>query len=112
MTLPLEAASSWSPAPAGGSRSAPGSPAAWSPTAPLVLHSWSPHDAEQPWGADEGGVEALVEECARPAGPSSTCEDLGRPGGAARARRRRARVRAVDAVVANHGAAPRRTWSS
>lgn len=28
----------------------------------LVIHSWSPHDAEQPWGADPGGAEALVEE--------------------------------------------------
>ena len=30
--------------------------------ATVLLHSWSPHDAEQPWGADEGGVEALVDE--------------------------------------------------
>lgn len=30
--------------------------------ASVLLHSWSPHDAEQPWGADEGGPEALVEE--------------------------------------------------
>ena len=30
--------------------------------ASVLLHSWSPHDAEQPWGADEGGVEALLEE--------------------------------------------------
>jgi 3-oxoacyl-[acyl-carrier protein] reductase len=28
----------------------------------VLLQSWSPHDAEQPWGADVGGVEALVEE--------------------------------------------------
>jgi 3-oxoacyl-[acyl-carrier protein] reductase len=28
----------------------------------LLLHSWSPHDAEQRWGADAGGVEALVDE--------------------------------------------------
>ena len=26
----------------------------------LVIHSWSPHDSEQPWGADEGGVPAIV----------------------------------------------------
>jgi 3-oxoacyl-[acyl-carrier protein] reductase len=30
--------------------------------AAVLLHSWSPHDAEQPWGADPGGAEALVEE--------------------------------------------------
>ena len=28
----------------------------------VLLHSWAPHDAEQPWGADPGGPEALVEE--------------------------------------------------
>ena len=28
----------------------------------VMLHSWSPHDAEQPWGADPGGSEALLEE--------------------------------------------------
>lgn len=27
-----------------------------------MLHSWAPHDEEQPWGADAGGVEALVNE--------------------------------------------------
>jgi len=30
--------------------------------ASVLLHSWSPHDTEQPWGADPGGAEALVEE--------------------------------------------------
>ena len=30
--------------------------------ASVMLHSWSPHDEEQIWGADRGGVEALVEE--------------------------------------------------
>jgi 3-oxoacyl-[acyl-carrier protein] reductase len=30
--------------------------------AAVLLHSWSPHDAEQPWGADSGGPEALVDE--------------------------------------------------
>ncbi|WP_199522121.1 SDR family oxidoreductase [Geodermatophilus marinus] len=30
--------------------------------AAVLLHSWSPHDAEQPWGADPGGAEALVAE--------------------------------------------------
>lgn len=28
--------------------------------AAVLLHSWSPHDEEQPWGADPGGAEALV----------------------------------------------------
>jgi 3-oxoacyl-[acyl-carrier protein] reductase len=30
--------------------------------AAVVVHGWSAHDAEQPWGADPGGAEALVEE--------------------------------------------------
>jgi 3-oxoacyl-[acyl-carrier protein] reductase len=30
--------------------------------ADLLLHSWSPHDEEQPWGADAGGPEALAQE--------------------------------------------------
>ncbi|GAA1237575.1 SDR family oxidoreductase [Pseudonocardia alaniniphila] len=28
----------------------------------LFLHSWEPHDADQPWGADSNGAELLVEE--------------------------------------------------
>ncbi len=30
--------------------------------AAVMLHSWAPHDAEQPWGPDLGGPEALLEE--------------------------------------------------
>lgn len=30
--------------------------------AAVLLSSWAPHDAEQPWGEDPGGVEALLEE--------------------------------------------------
>jgi 3-oxoacyl-[acyl-carrier protein] reductase len=30
--------------------------------ADLLLHSWSPHDEEQPWGPDTGGVDALLDE--------------------------------------------------
>ena len=30
--------------------------------AAVVVHSWSPHDAEQPWGADPGGAESVVAE--------------------------------------------------
>lgn len=30
--------------------------------AAVLLHSWSPHDAEQPWGADPGGTQAIVDE--------------------------------------------------
>jgi 3-oxoacyl-[acyl-carrier protein] reductase len=30
--------------------------------ASVMLHSWSRHDEEQPWGADPGGADALVRE--------------------------------------------------
>lgn len=30
--------------------------------AAVQIHSWSPHDAQRPWGEDVGGVEALVDE--------------------------------------------------
>ena len=30
--------------------------------AAVLVHGWSAHDAEQPWGADPGGAEALVAE--------------------------------------------------
>jgi 3-oxoacyl-[acyl-carrier protein] reductase len=29
--------------------------------ASVVVHSWSPHDAEQPWGADPAGVRGVIE---------------------------------------------------
>lgn len=30
--------------------------------ADLVVHSWAPHDAEQPWGADPAGMRPVLEE--------------------------------------------------
>jgi 3-oxoacyl-[acyl-carrier protein] reductase len=72
--------------------------------ASLLLHSWSPHDAEQTWGADPGWAEALALELsgdgtrvrhiaadfARPQAPwevvGAALEAFGR----------------LDAVVANH----------
>jgi 3-oxoacyl-[acyl-carrier protein] reductase len=28
----------------------------------VLVHSWAAHDAEQPWGADAGGVDGILEE--------------------------------------------------
>ena len=28
----------------------------------MLIHSWPAHDAQQPWGADPGGIEAVLEE--------------------------------------------------
>jgi 3-oxoacyl-[acyl-carrier protein] reductase len=33
--------------------------------ADLLVHSWAPYDAEQPWGADPGGVESVLAELRR-----------------------------------------------
>ncbi len=37
--------------------------------AAVALHSWAPHDREQPWGADPAGEESLVEELRSSGGP-------------------------------------------
>lgn len=34
----------------------------------VLAHSWSAHDAEMPWGADEGGVERVLDELGGDAG--------------------------------------------
>ena len=71
----------------------------------VLAHSWSPADAEQPWGADPGEAEALVEEL-RASGTGRlehVAADLADP--LAPARVVDAAVAAfgrLDAVVANH----------
>jgi 3-oxoacyl-[acyl-carrier protein] reductase len=72
--------------------------------ASVLVHSWSPHDAEQAWGADPGGPETLVEEL-RGAGASAehVSVDLADPEGPRQVVA--AAVRAfghLDVVVANH----------
>ena len=53
--------------------------------ADLLLHSWSPHDEEQPWGADAGGTEALVDELrSRGSQVEHLSADLGDPAAPAR----------------------------
>lgn len=72
--------------------------------ADLFLHSWPPHDDEQPWGGDPGGVEALTGELrAVGARVVHVAADLADP--AAPDRLLEAAVDAyghVDALVANH----------
>lgn len=71
----------------------------------VLAHSWSPADAEQPWGADPGGAQALVGRL-RASGDGRVehvAADLADP--AAPARVVAAAVAAfgrLDAVVANH----------
>ena len=72
--------------------------------ASLLLHSWSPHDAEQPWGADPGGPQALVEELREAGGRvEHVSADLSDPEApAALVAAARDAFGHVDAVVANH----------
>lgn len=77
--------------------------------AKVFLHSWSPHDAEQPWGADPGGPEALVEELTSAGGDvAHLALDLADPQAPGRlvdaAVQRFGRL---DAVVANHARSSR-----
>jgi len=72
--------------------------------ADLLLHAWEPHDAEQPWGADDGAVEALAGEL-RHTGQrvEVTHADFAEPGAAASVMAAATeRLGHVDIVVANH----------
>ena len=72
--------------------------------AAVVVHSWVPHDVEQPWGADPDGPDAVVDGIRAAGGRAEhVSADLGDP--AAPARVVEAVRRAfghVDIVVANH----------
>ena len=72
--------------------------------ASVLLHAWSPHDAEQPWGEDAGGAEALLDEL-RAAGGSVDlmAADFADPDAPRKAvLRAREAFGSLDAVVANH----------
>jgi len=70
----------------------------------VLLHSWSPHDAEQPWGADEGGPEALADELRTAGGTvEHVSMDLADPAAPhALVDAAHAAFGRRDAVVANH----------
>ncbi len=72
--------------------------------ATLLLHSWAPHDAEQPWGADAGGPQALVQELQGAGGRvEHVSADFAEPEApAALVAAARDAFGHVDAVVANH----------
>ena len=72
--------------------------------AAVLVHSWSPHDAEQTWGADPQGAEALVDELRRQGGRAEhVAADLADPQAPARlvdsARRAFGHL---DVLVVNH----------
>lgn len=72
--------------------------------AQVFLHSWSPFDAGQPWGADPGGPQALVGELTGAGGDvAHLALDLADPDAPARlVDAAIERFGRLDAVVANH----------
>jgi 3-oxoacyl-[acyl-carrier protein] reductase len=72
--------------------------------AAVVLHSWSPHDAEQPWGADAGGPEAVLAEIRDAGGRAEhVAADLADPDAPARLiAAARTAFGHLDVLVANH----------
>jgi 3-oxoacyl-[acyl-carrier protein] reductase len=72
--------------------------------ASVFCQSWSPHDAEQPWGADPLGAEGVVAALGAPAGRvGHAALDLGEASAAPRLLSEAvARFGHVDVLVANH----------
>ena len=77
--------------------------------AAVVLHSWSPHDAEQPWGDDPGGPESIVAQIEAAGGRAvHVAADLADPDAPARlVAAARAAFGHVDVLVANHARSSR-----
>jgi 3-oxoacyl-[acyl-carrier protein] reductase len=72
--------------------------------AKVLIHSFSPYDAEQPRGADAGGMDALIEELGGAPGRLAHVEaDLGDPDAPRRVIEAAMNTfGAVDALVVNH----------
>jgi 3-oxoacyl-[acyl-carrier protein] reductase len=72
--------------------------------AAVLVHSWSPHDAEQTWGADPQGAEALVDELRRQGGRAEhVAADLADPQAPARLVDSACRAFGhLDVLVVNH----------
>lgn len=72
--------------------------------AAVLVHSWVPHDAEQPWGADPDGPQVVVDGIRAAGGRAEhVSADLGDPAAPARVvQAARQAFGHVDVVVANH----------
>jgi Dehydrogenases with different specificities (related to short-chain alcohol dehydrogenases) len=71
--------------------------------ASVFVHSWSPHDAEQAWGADPGGVDAVLDPLGDPERIGHLAADLSHPDApAAVFDAARERFGSVDVLIANH----------
>ncbi|OLT30833.1 3-ketoacyl-ACP reductase [Actinomadura sp. CNU-125] len=72
--------------------------------ASVLVQSWTPHDAEQPWGADPGGAEGVLDALGG-TGPrlAHLAADFAEPDAPGRVVRHAVETfGAVDIVVANH----------
>jgi 3-oxoacyl-[acyl-carrier protein] reductase len=80
----------------------------------VLVHSWSAHDAEQSWGADAGGVEALLDELGGTgARLAHVAADLADPAAPARVVGHAVDVfGGVDVLVANHARSSSLTLAS
>src|SRR3712207_3176997 len=70
----------------------------------VLIHSWSAHDAAQPWGGEPGGIDAVIEALGG-LGPrlAHVESDLANPAAPAQIVAEAIRVfGAVDVLVANH----------
>jgi 3-oxoacyl-[acyl-carrier protein] reductase len=77
----------------------------------VLIHSWSPHDAMQPWGAEPGGIEAVIRQLGG-LGPrlAHVEADLGEPSAPARVIDEALRAfGGVDILVANHAHSSRQS---
>lgn len=72
--------------------------------AAVFVQSWAPHDAAQPWGADPGGMDAVLSELEAAGGPVAHLEaDFAHPESPATVvATARAELGHVDILVANH----------
>jgi 3-oxoacyl-[acyl-carrier protein] reductase len=69
----------------------------------VLVHSWAPHDAEQPWGADAGGVDAVLAELDGGERLQHVAADLADPAAPGRVVEHAvATFGALDVLVANH----------
>jgi 3-oxoacyl-[acyl-carrier protein] reductase len=79
--------------------------------AAVVVHSWSPHDAEQPWGADPAGPESVVAEITAAGGRAvHLAADLAEPDAPHRLLDAAGTAFGhVDVLVANHARSSRQS---
>lgn len=78
--------------------------------ASVFVHSWTAHDASQPWGADDDGIDALIQSLGHSDRVSHLEADFADPDAAAQVvAAAHERFGAVDILVANHARSSEQT---